>query len=94
MQSSIFTFMYIASAPLALMPAIIALITRHAHRWWLLLLNVGIWGLAYLSLREFIAPGTSQSLVPVPVPVFALGWLGLAAWAFRGANRPKNPTES
>lgn len=90
MQSSIFTFMYIASAPLALMPAIIALVTRQTHRWWLLLLNVGIWALAYLSLREFIIPDSPPSLVPAPV--FALGWFGLAIWVFRGANRPKNPT--
>ena len=85
MQSSIFTFMFLASAPLALMPAIVALITRHRNRYLLGALNLGVWAIAYLSVREFIVPGAPR--FPVSVPVFAVAWLALSVWAFRGADR-------
>jgi hypothetical protein len=90
MQQAIFTFMFLASAPIGLMPAIVALVTRHKHRLAIAALNLATWGLGYFSIRGLIDPQAQSFLVPVPV--FGLAWLALGAWSFRGASRAKSQT--
>ena len=79
-QSLVFTFMFAATAPLALMPAIICLFTKHEKRIAVLLANLGLWAAAYLAVRSFMVPGDSFI---VPAPLIVIGWVGLLAYVIR-----------
>jgi len=79
-QSLVFTFMFAATAPIALMPAIISLFTRHEKRLGVLIANVALWAAAYFSIRSFLGPSDN---VIIPAPVVAIAWVGLLAYVIR-----------
>ena len=73
------------------MPSIIAILTRHGMRWAILAANLVLWGLGYVSARQFLDPGGGGFQLSVPIAI--VGWLALLAYGVRGKasdsqNRP------
>lgn len=75
---------FFATAPVALMPGIIALLTRHRARLWLVPMNLALWGGIFLLVRSFSLD--TSALFRLPTYLALLGWLTLLAWAIRGAD--------
>lgn len=84
-ESTLFTFLFLATLPIGLMPAIISLFVRHPVRYAILAGNLTLWCAAYFSGRSFF---DSQSGLFLPVPVVVLCWIGLLAYAIRSQRTP------
>jgi hypothetical protein len=78
MQDAVYTLLFLASAPIALMPAAIALFTKSHRAIPIVSLNVLVWGGVYLLLRgASFAPG-----LPSPgLIVLLIAWLVLLRFA-------------
>ena len=78
MQDTVYSLLFLASAPIALMPAAIALFTKSRRAVPIVSLNVLVWGGAYLLLRgSAFAAGT-----PAPGLILLLiAWLVLLRFA-------------
>jgi len=79
MQSTVYSLLFLASAPIALMPAAIALFTKTRRKTFIVPLNLLVWGGLYLLLRgSTLAPGA----LPSPgVIVLLIAWLVLLRFA-------------
>jgi hypothetical protein len=86
--ATLFTFLFLATAPLGLMPAIIALFLRHPARMALLLGNLALWVSAYFAVRADVVDGAGVTL---SAPVALACWLGLFAHVIRSRPQASRP---
>jgi hypothetical protein len=84
-NSTIFQFLYIAVFPLIFMPSIIALFTRNPRKALVVICNVVIWSLGFLSVRSMVSESSGGFFLPVPVAL--LGWLALLAIAIKSPKK-------
>lgn len=74
MQDTVYTLLFLASAPIALMPAAIALFTKSSRAVLIVSVNVLVWGGMYLLLKGSVF----ASGVPAPgLIVLLIAWLVL-----------------
>lgn len=89
MNPTLFHIFFAATAPVALMPSVIALLTRNRRRAVIVSLNVLLWGLIYFTARGFTIGGSGAFRLPT---VLALaGWLVLLGYAVRSAPSTRRP---
>ena len=74
MDKTIFTLMFLASGPIALMPTAIALFTKKSHRIAICGLNILVWLGLYFLLQDVVVSGSGTGLA-VPVPLAIALWL-------------------
>ena len=78
MQDTVYTLLFLASAPIALMPAAISLFTRSSRAVTIVSLNVVVWGGLFLLLRSSV----SAANLPSPgVILLLVAWLVLLRFA-------------
>lgn len=75
MNSTIFQFLYIAAFPMIFMPSIIAFLTRNPRKTLVIIGNVVIWSLGYLSVRSMVSESSGGFFLHVLIALF--GWLAL-----------------
>jgi hypothetical protein len=80
LDNTIFSLLFLATAPIMLMPSAIALFARKKHASVILAVNLLVWGGLYLLMREGLATG-SRSGLALPVPVALITWLILLRFA-------------
>lgn len=87
-----FTFLFLATAPIGLMPSIISLLTRSNNRGIIVGANIVLWMAAFFYVRPLFSSEQSGSLLPVVVGVVL--WLGLFAFVIRSVSgrAPGSPT--
>ncbi len=85
------TLMFLVTAPMGLMPAIVAWLTRHAGRNWIAAMNLGLWAIAYGVTVSFISRADG---VVLPVSVLAIAWVALFAYAIRAGRTAPVPEEA
>lgn len=91
-ESTLFTFLFLATLPIGLMPAIISLFTRHKVRFAILAGNLVLWVAAYFSAKSYV---TSESGLFLPVPIVIICWIGLLSYAIRsGRSTRASPAPS
>ena len=84
-------FFFLATAPIGLMPSIIALFTRHKSRLLIVGVNLVLWGLIFIGARNFTL-GTSSAF-QLPTLLALAAWLVLLGYTIRGANaKPGTPS--
>jgi hypothetical protein len=76
MDSTIFTVMFLASAPIALMPSAIALFLRRKRAPVILGFNLLAWGGLYCTMRAVMG-APAQPPFEVPIPIVMVVWLVL-----------------
>jgi len=69
-DTTLIAVLFVASAPIALMPALVGLIARHDQRVLILIANLALWGIGYVSVKSFVT-STSGAFLPVPSPCCA-----------------------
>ena len=95
MPSLAFKLMFLASAPVLLMPTFLALRTRRTGRAWIALGNLVLWGCLYLSLGSVLGTVGSGFLVGFPLRpgtvLSLIGWLVLLRFAIAGVSSRVDP---
>jgi hypothetical protein len=87
MNPTLATIFFFATAPVALMPSVIALLTRHRSRLPIVCANLLLWaGLFFLS-RSFTL-GMS-GVFRLPTYLALLAWLVLLGWSIRQSSASK-----
>lgn len=84
MNHTLFLLFFCATAPVALMPTIIALLTRNKARWTVAGANLALWAMIYFTARSFTLGSSSQFQVPTVVGLGA--WLVLLGYTIRTAG--------
>ena len=96
MQPTVFTLMFLASAPIFLVPSFIAHFSRRGHTLKVGSVNFLLWALLYLTVRSVISdsPGLADNPAPRPglpfqpsVAVLLISWLVLLRYAIVGGAR-------
>ena len=75
---------FLATAPVGLMPSIIALITKQKQKLLIVLANVALWVVIYFGARNCTIEGSNAFAVPTFLAL--LGWLFLVALSIRRAR--------
>ena len=65
---------FLATAPVGLLPTVLAFVTKQRHRAWVTAGNIILWGLLYVGARAFTLDGSSAFAIPT--------YLALLAWLF------------
>jgi hypothetical protein len=86
MNQTLVLIFFLATAPVALMPSIISLLTRHKSRKLIVPVNLVLWGLIFLGARNFTI-GTSSAF-QLPTLLALAAWLVLLGVTIRGASSP------
>ncbi|KAB7779047.1 hypothetical protein [Xanthomonas sp. LMG 12459] len=82
MNQTLVVLFFFATAPVALMPTVIALFTRHRWRRRIVLVNLALWTLLFFAARSFTLYNSSRFELPT---LLALAlWLALLGIAIRG----------
>ncbi len=90
MTPTLVTFFFLATAPVALMPSIIALFTRQKSRLLIIGINLLLWGLIFIGARNFTL-GTSSAF-QLPTLLALAAWLVLLGYSIRNADKkPDTP---
>lgn len=89
MNSTLVLLFFLATAPVGLMPSIIALLTRHKSRKLIVLINLVLWGLIFLGARNFSIGASSAFQLPTLLALAA--WLVLVGFSIRGASSQNRP---
>ncbi|PJJ99114.1 hypothetical protein CO641_05750 [Lysobacteraceae bacterium NML91-0213] len=87
MNQTLALIFFFATAPVALMPSVIALATRHRSRFPIAGANVIMWGCIFLLVRSFSLD--TSSVFRLPTYLALLAWLVLLGWSVR--QRPAAP---
>ncbi|RDZ29737.1 hypothetical protein [Lysobacter silvisoli] len=87
MNYTVFLLFFCATAPIALMPSIIAWLTRHQARWPVVAANLALWTMIFFTARSFTIGTSSKFQVPTVVALFA--WLALLGYVIRTAGSPR-----
>ena len=72
---------FLATAPVGLLPTVLALVTKQRQRTWIAVSNVVLWGLLYLGARTFTLHGSTAFAIPTYLALLA--WLFLFGWSLR-----------
>ena len=72
---------FLATAPVGLLPTVLALVTKQRQRTWIAVSNVVLWGLLYLGARIFTLHGSTAFAIPTYLALLA--WLFLFGWSLR-----------
>lgn len=83
MNQTLVLIFFFATAPVALMPSVIALLTRHRSRFAILAANLLLWAGIFLLAQSFTL-GTS-AVFRLPTYLALLAWLVLLGWSIRTA---------
>ena len=86
MNQTLVLIFFLATAPVALMPSIISVLTRHKSRKLIVPVNLVLWGLIFLGARNFTI-GTSSAF-QLPTLLALAAWLVLLGVTIRGASSP------
>lgn len=89
MTPTVIMFFFFATAPIGLMPSIIALLTRHRSRWLIVVANLALWTVIFFVARSFTI-GTSEKF-QLPTLLALAGWMVLLGLAIRGPTLPRKP---
>ena len=81
MNQTLILIFFFATAPVALMPSVIALLTRHGARFKILLANLILWACLF-SLTQSFTVGVS-AVFRLPTYLALLAWLALLGWSIR-----------
>ena len=96
MQTTVFTLMFLASAPIFLVPTFIALFSRRGHTLKVGSINLILWAFLYFTVRSVISDSPSLSDNPAPrfglpfqpsVAVLLIAWLALLRYAIVGGAK-------
>ena len=96
MQTTVFTLMFLASAPIFLVPTFIAHFSLRGHTLKVGSINLLLWALLYFTVRSVISdsPGLSENPAPRPglpfqssVAVLLISWLALLRYAIVGGAK-------
>ena len=85
MTPTLVYFFFLATAPIALMPSIISLFTKHKSRWLIVIVNLVLWGLIFIGARNFTI-GTSSAF-QLPTLLALAAWLVLLGYSIRGSTQ-------
>lgn len=91
MANTIFSLVFLASAPIFLMPSALAFFSKNKHAGAILTLNLVIWAGLYFLMSDSLV-SSPQRVLALPVPVALLAWLVLLRFAISDGNT--GPTES
>ena len=80
---------FLATAPVGLLPTILALVTKQRHLAWIAACNVALWMLLYLGARVFTLAGSTGFAIPTYLALLA--WLFLFGWALRSLGTRAAP---
>lgn len=75
---------FFATAPVALMPGVIAHFTRHRSRRVIVPANLVLWGCIFFMVRSFTLD--TSALFRAPTYIALLAWLVLLGWSIREAS--------
>ena len=81
MNQTLTLFFFLATAPIALMPGIISLLTRNPSRWPIVAINLLLWALIFLGVRSFTLGSSSAFQLPTLLALAA--WLVLLGYSIR-----------
>lgn len=81
MNETLAVIFFFATAPVALMPSVIALLTRHGKRRVIVPANLLLWAAIFLMVRSFTLD--VSALFRLPTYVALLLWLVLLGWSIR-----------
>lgn len=87
MNQTLALIFFLATAPVALMPSVIALCTRHRSRLFILAANLVLWAGVYFLVQSFTI--STSNVFRLPTYLALLSWLALLAWSIR--NGPSAP---
>ncbi|MET7142531.1 hypothetical protein M3S04_12985 [Xanthomonas sp. PPL139] len=82
MNQTLVVLFFFATAPVALMPTVIALFTRHRWRKRIVLINLALWTLLFFAARSFTLYNSSRFELPTLLALAV--WLALLGIAIRG----------
>jgi len=88
MNPTLVVLFFFATAPVALMPSVIALLTRHRWRRRIVLVNLALWTLLFFAARSFTLYNSSRFELPTLLALAV--WLVLLGIAVRGNPVPSN----
>lgn len=72
---------FAATTPIVAMPSVIALLTRHPARTWIVVANVALWAVLLVGVRAFTLD--TSALFRLPTFLALLAWLALLGWSAR-----------
>ncbi|MBB5943478.1 hypothetical protein [Xanthomonas sp. 3307] len=87
MNQTLVVLFFFATAPVALMPTVISLFTRHRWRKRIVLVNLALWTVLFFAARSFTLYNSSRFELPTLLALAV--WLALLGIAIRG-----NPAQS
>lgn len=85
MNPTLALLFFAATTPIIFMPTVIALLTRHAARWWIVGANVALWAGLFAGVRAFSLGASSMFRLPTYAALLA--WLAVLAWSVRARAR-------
>lgn len=89
MQATVFTLMFLASAPILLVPTFIAIASRRGHAAKVVPANILLWVILYFAVRSIVV-NIDGSLGMLPfqpsVLLVLLAWLALLRYALVGGT--------
>ena len=88
MTPTVIMLFFFATAPIGLMPSIIALLTRHRSRMLIVVANLALWSVIFLVARSFTIDTSSRFQWPTLLAL--AGWMVLLGHAIRGPTLPRN----
>lgn len=84
MNPTLVIIFFLATAPIALMPSIISLFTRHKSRTTIVGINLGLWALIFIGAWNFTI-GTSSAF-QLPTLLALAAWLVLLGYSIRNTS--------
>lgn len=86
MNQMVFLMFFFATGPIALMPSVISLFTRHKSRRLIVAVNLALWVLIFFAARSFTIGTSSKFQLPTLLALAA--WLVLLGYSVRGGSSP------
>lgn len=81
MNQTLALIFFFATAPVALMPSVIALSTRHASRLWIAAANLALWAGLFFLVQSFTI--STSNVFRLPTYLALIAWLALLGWSVR-----------
>ena len=84
MPPAVFYLFFFATAPIALMPSIISLLTRHRARVYIVPINLALWAVIFFAAKSFTIGTSSKFQLPTLIALAV--WLVLLGFSIRGES--------
>lgn len=81
MNPTLVLIFFFATAPVALMPSVIALLTRHRSRFLIAAANLVLWTCMFFLARSFTID--ASAVFRLPTYLALISWLVLLGWSVR-----------